>query len=68
MQLDEQGLLLAKSLDVQPAMGVLYAFVHEVEKPEICWNWDSVMEGEEDAVERADILARTRHARSASFG
>ena len=42
-QSNEHGALVdAKSAVVHPGIGVLYALVHEAEKPLICWNWESV--------------------------
>jgi len=49
-------------------MGVLYAAVQEVEKPEICCHWGSVRDGEEAAVDKGRRFAMTRHDRSASLG
>jgi hypothetical protein len=49
-------------------MGVLYAVVQEVEKPEICCHWESVRDGEEAAIDKERRFAMTRHDRSASSG
>lgn len=49
-------------------MGVLYAVVQEVEKPEICCHWESVRDGEEAAIDNERRFAMARHDRSASVG
>jgi len=42
--------------------------VQEVENPEICWNWDSVMVEGDVAVERERRFAKAIHDRSATLG